>query len=160
MCVNLIGISQLKNLLKRFEFEFEQIRVPFISFFFAFRWRCVLSLFIYCYFGKMASRSFEKMCQLVSNSDWHTLPVNLQKYFILIIANMQQPLVYRGFASIHLDLETFIFVSSALCSIISEKCAVLENLGVFHWKFAIFQLVRRIITFFMMFRTMRSDFGN
>lgn len=55
--------------------------------------------FLYCYFGKSATDSY-----------WQKLPIELQKYLILMIANMQRPLYYHGFGIAVLDLETFIKV--------------------------------------------------
>lgn len=44
------------------------------------------------------------------NLDWRKFPIKLQKYFILMIANMQKPLNYHGFGVVCLDLMTFIAV--------------------------------------------------
>lgn len=40
-------------------------------------------------------------------SNWQQLPTNLQKYFILMIANSNKPLFYHGSGIVVLDLETF-----------------------------------------------------
>lgn len=67
----------------------------------------VTNLLIYCFFGKLATESFAKMSDCVYNMDWHELPIGLQKYLILMIANMQKPLYFHGFGVINLNLETF-----------------------------------------------------
>lgn len=68
-------------------------------------------LFIYCYFGKIATNSFAKMSDFVYlKMKWHNLPIKLQKYVILMIGNMQQPIFYHGFYVAVVDLNTFIRV--------------------------------------------------
>lgn len=71
----------------------------------------MLIMFFYCYFGKLASISFEQMTDHVFQMNWQDLPVKLQKYFILLIANMQKPLFYYGGGIVILDLSTFVNVS-------------------------------------------------
>lgn len=68
-------------------------------------------LFLYCYFGEMASDSHLDMSDCVYNMSWYRLDTWLQKYFHLMIVNMQIPLHYHGFKIINLDLNTFIRVS-------------------------------------------------
>lgn len=69
------------------------------------------TIFLYCYFGKSASRSFEKMSDCLYEMDWHKLPNHLQKYIILIIQNGQKPIYYHGMGIVVLNLETFTKVS-------------------------------------------------
>lgn len=69
------------------------------------------NLFIYCYFGKLATESFEQMSDcLYYDFVWHNLPNKLQKYLVVMIANMQKPIFYRGFHFAVLNLNTFIQV--------------------------------------------------
>lgn len=70
-----------------------------------------LSLFLFSFFGKMATESYEKMSNSLFESDWQNLSINLQKYLLLMIRNAQRPLHYHGFRVISLDLETFSEVS-------------------------------------------------
>lgn len=69
------------------------------------------ALFLYCYFGDMASESYKKISDCVYNMGWYELQPRLQKYFPLVIANMQKSLFYYGFGIISLDLRTFTRVS-------------------------------------------------
>lgn len=69
------------------------------------------NLLIYCYLGKLANASYAKMPNRIFYMKWFELPNKLQRYYILMIKNMQIPLYYRGFGVIHLDLETFTKVS-------------------------------------------------
>lgn len=67
----------------------------------------ILCLFVYCYFGKLATESFLNMSDGLYQSNWFKLPVNLQKYFVPMIQNTQRPLYYHGFGIAVLNLETF-----------------------------------------------------
>lgn len=69
-------------------------------------------LFLFCYFGALATESFEEMADSLYESNWPELPVALQKYFIVMIGNMQRTLHYHGFEVASLDLNTFISVRS------------------------------------------------
>lgn len=60
-------------------------------------------LFLFCYFGKLATESFEKMADYAYEINWHELPIEQKKYFILIIANTQKPLLYHGFSVVKGD---------------------------------------------------------
>ena len=71
----------------------------------------ITNLLIYCYLGKLATETYEKMSDCVYKMDWHELLIDLKKYFILLIKNMQKPLYYHGFGVIYLNLETFTKVS-------------------------------------------------
>lgn len=65
------------------------------------------NLFVYCYFGKLATESYEKMSDCLYETKWWELPIELQKYFLLMNINMQRPLCYHGFDVAVLNLETF-----------------------------------------------------
>lgn len=67
--------------------------------------------FVFCYFGKLATDSFQCMSDCVFYMNWHELPIALQKYVIIMIANMQKPLHYHGSGIVIMDLNTFINVS-------------------------------------------------
>lgn len=69
------------------------------------------NLFIYCYFGKLATESYQNMADCLYESNWWELPVELQKYFLLMNVNMQRLLFYHGFEVAVLNLETFSKVS-------------------------------------------------
>lgn len=55
------------------------------------------------------------MADLLFESEWQCLPVNLQKYVIVMIADMQRPVYYHGFEVAILDLETFSKVKPLQC---------------------------------------------
>lgn len=68
---------------------------------------CTAILFLYCFYGKLATDSFGSMAVCMFESNWQDLPVDLQKYFILVIGNAQRPLFYHGSGLAVLNLETF-----------------------------------------------------
>lgn len=74
------------------------------------------NLFCYCYFGVAATESYEEMSNGLYNSKWSELSVDLQKYFVVMIANAQRPLYYDGFGIAVLDLQTFAKLIKAVVS--------------------------------------------
>lgn len=69
-------------------------------------------LFCFCYFGALATNSFECMSKSIySEINWHELPLEIQKHIILMLGNMQRSLYYHGFDVVTLDLNTFVRVS-------------------------------------------------
>lgn len=73
------------------------------------------NLFIYCYFGRLTTDSFGEMSEcLYYDLNWFKLPIKLQKYLVVIIANMQKPVYYHGFEFAILNLRTFIKVKSQI----------------------------------------------
>ena len=65
------------------------------------------NFFVYCFFGKLATDSFAKMSDRLFEAKWQDLQPNLQKYFIIMIANAQRPQNFHGFNVAILNLETF-----------------------------------------------------
>lgn len=73
----------------------------------------ISNLFIYSYYGELATGSFENMSEcLYYDLNWLNLPTNVQKYVVVMIAKMQKPVYYHGFEFAVLDLRTFIQVKS------------------------------------------------
>lgn len=68
------------------------------------------TLFLYCYFGTLSTQSFLNMTHALYESNWQDLPVDLQKYVIISLAEMQKPIHYNGLGICNLSLETFSMV--------------------------------------------------
>lgn len=68
-------------------------------------------IFVYCYFGRIASDSYMEMSNCLYDSNWQKLSISSQKYILLMIQNTQLPLYYHGFNVFILSLETFAKVS-------------------------------------------------
>lgn len=67
----------------------------------------VCNLFASCYFGKLASDSYEKMANCLYEANWRDLPIGLQKYLIIMMADAQRPIYYHACGLAILNLETF-----------------------------------------------------
>lgn len=65
------------------------------------------NLFVYCFFGKLASESYTNMADSLYEANWREISIDLQKYMIIMIGNAQRPLYYHGFGIAVLNLETF-----------------------------------------------------
>lgn len=72
------------------------------------------NLFLYCYFGKMATESFEHIADALYECNWQKLPIELQKYFIIMMSNSQRSIYYSGYGIAVLNLETFTKVSNEI----------------------------------------------
>lgn len=102
-------------------------------------------LLIYCYLGKVATESFAKMSDCVYNMKWYELPVNLQKYVILMIMYMQKPLYYHGHGVIYVNLETFTKVNN---NVKFSKKETFQNLNTIFLSFSL-QLLKSAVTYYM-----------
>lgn len=71
----------------------------------------MLYMFVYCYFGKLATESYERMSDCVYDLNWPELPLRLQKFLIIMMTNMQRSIYYHGFKVAVLDVNTFLRVS-------------------------------------------------
>lgn len=67
----------------------------------------MLNALLYCYFGAMANESYGKMYDCIFELNWYEFPIEQQKYFNLMAANMQRPLHYHGFGVLYLNLDIF-----------------------------------------------------
>lgn len=66
----------------------------------------ILILTLYCHYGKMATDSFGTMSDCMYEYNWYDLPVELQKFFILMIGNGHRPVYYTGSGVATLNMET------------------------------------------------------
>lgn len=67
----------------------------------------LLNLFGLCYLGEVTSTSFAMMSDSLFESDWQNLPIELKKYFIMVIKNTQRPIYYDASNFAVLNLKTF-----------------------------------------------------
>lgn len=108
-----------------------------------------LNMFVYCFFGKMATESFEQMANSLYEINWPELPIRLQKYIILMIGNAQRPIYYHGFGMAVLNLETFGKVKFSCFEWIEHRtiyCALI-----------FLQLIKTVFTIYMMFKTLSTN---
>lgn len=68
-------------------------------------------MFLFCYFGRLATDIYGQMSYCLYESNWQSLPLDTQKKFlVLMIQNANRPLKYHGSGIVTLDLETFSMV--------------------------------------------------
>lgn len=103
-------------------------------------------IFMHCLLGKLVTDRFNQLPDYLFNTKWYKLPVKVQKYFILLLANTQQPLLFHGFGIYVLDLEKFASVCRILIFILKR------DLNIDH-VFLHFQTMNRVYSNYMMFRT-------
>lgn len=65
------------------------------------------NLFVWCFFGKMATDSYAKIADHLYESNWPDLLIEFERYIIIMIANASQPQIYDGYGIATLDLKTF-----------------------------------------------------
>lgn len=111
--------------------------------------------FLYCFYSKNTTENFLKMSDDLFGSNWQQLPTNLQKYFILMIANSNKPLFYHGSGIVVLDLETFRNVHERLkeklfCWSQYVRRATSKCLQANHF----FQIFRKVISFYVAFKAL------
>lgn len=68
----------------------------------------LMNLYVYCYYGKMATVELEAYADCIYNTQWYRKPLEIQKSFVVVIAHTQRPLFYHGFGAINLNMETFL----------------------------------------------------
>lgn len=95
-----------------------------------------LALFLFCFFGKLSTDIFYNMTDCLYESKWNELPIELQKFYVIIIGVGQRSHFYHGFGMIYLKLETFTRVSKY--KIQSDHCSLTR-----HYVFNTFFFFRR-----------------
>lgn len=69
------------------------------------------NIFLYCYFGKLATDYYAKYADCLFESNWLALPMDIRKTYVMMIMYARKPLVYHGGNIIVLNLETFLKVN-------------------------------------------------
>lgn len=68
---------------------------------------CVANLYLYCFAGTILTNNCLLFSDALFKSNWHTMPIMFQKYFIIMIAETQIPVYLEGCGIIRLSLESF-----------------------------------------------------
>lgn len=63
--------------------------------------------FLLCHHGTFATERIRSIDSIVYNANWRNYPPELQKYFILIIAQSQSNINFNGFNLLSCSLEAF-----------------------------------------------------
>lgn len=77
-------------------------------------------MFLYCRAAQLATDNLVRFADEVFDSAWYELPNNIQKSYILIIANAEIPICYDGLHMVYLNLPTFSRVSVFLAKFLSQ----------------------------------------
>lgn len=70
--------------------------------------------FLICNYGEKVSTAFDNLNETVYGMKWHMCPNDLQKYLVMMLASLQQPVVMKGVFSLDSSRSTFKRVSFAL----------------------------------------------
>lgn len=97
--------------------------------------------------GKRTNVYYYLMGHSLFESNWYLLPYELQKYYILMIANAQLPINYKGMNVVDLNLERFTKVKfiTWICTVFKsfvlsiESCS-LRNIYIFIYIFVFLAL--------------------
>lgn len=67
----------------------------------------VTAVFIVCESGERVSDKFESFAMKLSQSDWHSLSIKMQRIFLVFLAHTQQTPNIRGYGNILCTRVTF-----------------------------------------------------
>lgn len=113
----------------------------------------VASIFLYCFFGKLATESYLAMADSLYETNWFKLSNSMQKMFLLMIEQSQRPIYYHGFGLVIMNLETFTKVRNFRCV---ETLTRKFISWIFLFYFNNLQYVKSIISYCTIFRTVAS----
>lgn len=68
------------------------------------------NIFLYCFVGSLTTSIFWGNADIAYESLWYKLPIDLQKYLLLLLVDAQRPIIFHGFGIINLDLIFFMKV--------------------------------------------------
>lgn len=110
------------------------------------------NLYLYCFYGNRSTRDYAEMAHYLYASNWYKHPVELQKFFKMMIANAQIHLFYDGSGIVQLNLETYLKVKQYLnmrMGSISKDLKIIV--------YIIFQLLKSVISYYLMFKTLVEE---
>lgn len=62
-------------------------------------------LIMYCYYGNFATEFMKTIDDMAYDSNWFNFPVEMQKYFIMIISRSHKQAYFNGFGFVPCSLE-------------------------------------------------------
>lgn len=66
--------------------------------------------FVYCFMGSLTTEQFLGYSDIVYESDWYKMPIDMQKLLQFVIIDAQRPHIFNGFGIIDSNLTTFVKV--------------------------------------------------
>lgn len=52
-----------------------------------------------CEFGEMLTNRFETFNDALGQCNWHSFPIEMQRMFVMVMVNAQQPTIVRGYGN-------------------------------------------------------------
>lgn len=107
-------------------------------------------VFLYCFVGSLTTDQFHRFGDISYEFEWYQLPIDLQKYLTLIIADAQRPQVFTGFNIIDSSLMTF----TKVC--LEQDIEESESRLLFESKQFDFQITKTVVSYYMMFKRLAN----
>lgn len=108
--------------------------------------------FLHCHYATLITEQIEDVGFSAYDSNWFDLPMDIQKYIILIIMRSQEELYFTGLGMIYCTVETLGKVrvmkqknKNKMCSVHTSSCAIIP----------FFQLWNSSFSYYMIFRELR-----
>lgn len=57
-------------------------------------------IFMFCEFGENLTSKCNQFDEKVGQCQWYLLPIEIQKIFLTVMANSQQPMIIRGYGNV------------------------------------------------------------
>lgn len=102
-------------------------------------------LYAYCSYGDRTTSNYAGFADVLYETNWYELPIQNQKYFILMMSNAQEPVYYHGMYLIEVHL---IFLGKVF-SILSTYLFNNELTYLFRS-----QIAKTISSYYLTFKTM------
>lgn len=77
------------------------IRILFLMF-----WSFVI-IFVICEFGELVTNQFDMFNMKLDQCKWYKFPIKMQRIFVIVTVNAQQPVIIQGFANVVCARQTF-----------------------------------------------------
>lgn len=106
-------------------------------------------LFIFCNFGELVTAQFERFNRRLYRYKWYSLTIEMQKMYLIFVANTQQPVILSSFARIECTRETLKKVNMVHLLeffTIQIECNTFEKTFFFHF-LLILDIKSRILLF-------------
>lgn len=65
------------------------------------------TVFLYCYVGSLTTEQFSRYATIPYESDWLMMPLQLQKFLLIIVAEARRPVEFSGLGLFSLNLMAF-----------------------------------------------------
>lgn len=66
-----------------------------------------VGFFLLCNFGEQVSKQLDTITDAISECEWYSFPIEVQKMSLTVMTATQKPLIFSGFSNIRLTRDTF-----------------------------------------------------